>query len=103
MSSGDRPSMEQVESTFSEITPVARAPFTVEQVDSLNAFQASNVFHPFTHSRDEDGNEEVLVAQEDGWHCPNHPEYEQDWAWDWMADGSWTKMLMWREYPVRLR
>lgn len=71
------------------------APFTVEQVNSLNDFQRSGRFHPFTcaigprslHS-DGDG---VLVAVRAGWMCPDDG-YTQDWAHRFMADGSWRDL-----------
>lgn len=77
-----------------------QAPFTAEQVESLNAYQDSGAFHPFTCNG---GQQRVfdhvhehavaLVAQEDAWHCPEC-EYTQDWAWSWMADGSWNSLLL---------
>jgi len=69
-----------------------RAPFSAEQVASLNAYQASGAFHEFTCGNDlcpgVDGEHAVLVAQEDGWRCPACP-YTQGWAHEFMADGSW--------------
>jgi hypothetical protein len=66
--------------------------FTPEEVMSLNEYQASGMFHPFTcgtglRMRHPDG-EGVLVATEYGWICP-HCGYKQDWAHEWMKDGSW--------------
>ncbi len=58
--------------------------FTPGEVESLNAYQKSRVFHPFTcggNRMDEkhlDG-EGLLVATEDGWYCP-FCEYRQQWA-----------------------
>lgn len=75
-----------------------RAPFTPEQVTSLNDYQRSGVFHPFTCGpcRDSDPNlplldEHLLVATEVGWVCPTC-DHTQDWAWAFMADGSWHRM-----------
>ena len=71
-------------SVFSIIT----APFTPDQVDSLNGWQ-HNPVHPFTC-----GNSNcpvvhaVLVAAEDGWHCPECGFF-QNWAHDFMTDWSW--------------
>jgi hypothetical protein len=71
---------------------VTRAPFTPAQVASLNAYQASETFHPFTCGNElcpgTDGDSAVLIAAESGWRCPACP-YAQDWAMDMMADGSW--------------
>lgn len=71
--------------------------FTPEQVISLNEYQQAGVFHPFTcgsgnrtdeHHLDGEG---ILVATEDGWRCP-YCDYTQNWAHDWMKDGSWRKL-----------
>lgn len=67
--------------------------FTAEEVVSLNEFQRSGVFHPFTcgtkekHGR---GDAEELVATLDGWVCPSC-DYTQNWAHEFMKDGSWKK------------
>jgi hypothetical protein len=66
------------------------APFTLEQVKYLNAFQKSGWMHPFTcgfnrtDANHLDG-EGVLVATEAGWICPFCP-YTQDWAHGFMAE-----------------
>ncbi len=77
------------------------APFTADQVKSLNDYQVSGVMHPFTCTRCRDTlgiwdladingepNDRLLVATPAGWVCPTCPT-TQDWAWEWMADGSW--------------
>lgn len=67
--------------------------FTPEQVKSLNEYQQARVMHPFTcggNRTDEkhlDG-EGILLATEDGWICP-YCDYKQNWAHDWMKDGTW--------------
>lgn len=73
-----------------------RAPFTVDEVASLNAYQQSRAFHPFTCGNGNrtdtshmDG-EGVLVASTDGWRCP-FCDYTQHWCPEWMADWSWRK------------
>lgn len=69
--------------------------FTPDEVESLNAYQNSGTFHPFTCGGDRmddkhlDG-EGVLVAAEDGWHC-NFCNYTQSWAHPWMKDWSWKR------------
>ena len=70
-----------------------KAPFTPDQVESLNAYQKSGVFHPFTGNNDllPDGEDDILVAEQDGWHSLVDPNYTQDWAHSWMADWSWKK------------
>lgn len=66
-----------------------RAPFTDEQVASLNAYQKSGVFHDFTCG-DEHAGERSLIATREGWICPTC-EYTQVWAWLWMADCTWEQ------------
>lgn len=72
----------------------ARVPFTLDQAASLNAYQASGSFHPFTCGNDlcpgTGGEHAVLVAGEDGWHCPACT-YTQDWAHEAMADWQWKE------------
>lgn len=70
------------------------APWTEDQVASLNAYQVSGVFHPFTGNNDllPFGVDDVLVAQEDGWHSTADASYRQTWAWGWMADWSWRSL-----------
>jgi hypothetical protein len=64
------------------------APFTDREVDSINRFQRSSVFHEFTCVEDHD-QDRTLVADNDGLRCP-HCAYTQNWAYSWMADGSWA-------------
>lgn len=59
--------------------------FSPDEVQSLNEYQHSGAFHPFTcgsgHRCDPqhlDG-EGLLVATVDGWICP-FCDYRQDWA-----------------------
>lgn len=72
------------------------APFSPEQVEALNRFQQSMVFHPFTcggnrsdekhkaYQKEHGGDFGQLVATEKGWICPSCG-YTQDWAWSIMA------------------
>jgi hypothetical protein len=66
------------------------APWTTDQVESLNGYQHSLAGHPYTCPRDHDDVQSVLVARENGWRC-GHPgcTYTQDWAFRFMADWSW--------------
>lgn len=83
-------------------TPFKRiqAPFTLEQVEKLNAFQESNTFHPFTccspdnikecFRRNKTGksykdNTGILTATLEGWICPCG-KYKQDWAHAFMLE-----------------
>jgi hypothetical protein len=66
--------------------------FTADEVESLNAYQLSGRFHPFTcgtkekhvNSHDDD----VLAAGPDGFHCPSC-DHVQGWAHEWMKNWSW--------------
>ena len=58
------------------------APWTKEQVDGLNRYQKSDLFHPFTCGG-EHGGDKVLVATEQGWVC-GRCAYTQNWAHDFM-------------------
>jgi len=67
------------------------APFSDDQVNALNAFQAAGFVHPFTccsHEgcdRQKQENEGTLIATTNGWVCPCG-KYTQDWAHSSMAD-----------------
>lgn len=63
------------------------APFTDDEVDALNLYQASGVFHPFTCAN---GDRFDLVASNSGWKCP-YCGYTQDWAHHWMVDKRFIK------------
>ena len=69
------------------------APFTPDQVASLNAYQRSEAHHPFTCAGDHDGLDEVvLAAQSTGWVCTtDRCTYQQDWAHGAMADWTWQR------------
>ncbi|HEY6018491.1 MAG TPA: hypothetical protein VIY48_00890 [Candidatus Paceibacterota bacterium] len=69
------------------------APFTEDQVASINAYQASNVGHPFTCGSNRHKEQALLIAQVNGWYCPLC-DYGQSWAWNWMADWSWEKLRL---------
>lgn len=59
----------------------AFAPWTAEQIDTLNRYQTAGIFHEFTcHAG------HTLYATEAGWRCRFCIWYEQDWAWTFMAD-----------------
>lgn len=63
------------------------APWNDDQVASLNAYQESGVFHPFTCGS---GEEQVdLTATHDGWIARKSGPVVQTWAHKWMADWSW--------------
>jgi hypothetical protein len=72
---------------------IRRAPFTPDEVASLNGFQEACVWHPFTCGNDDCGH--ILVATEGGWTCPRQGcGYTQDWAHAFMADWRWKQALV---------
>lgn len=77
--------------------------WTEDQVRSLNEFQKSGVFHPFTCGGNRtDANhldgEGVLVATQEGWVCP-YCDYRQTWCYPWMIDWTWKKAKSWGDVP----
>lgn len=74
---------------------IIKAPFTDEQVKTLNEYQKCGMMHPFTCCSPEDipeclrtkggPHEGLLVATTEGWVCPCG-KYKQDWAHEFMAD-----------------
>lgn len=67
------------------------APFTDEEVKSINDFQKSGVFHEFTCVESHPGLDRTLVAFQHGLDCP-HCAYTQVWVHSWMADRSWANV-----------
>lgn len=66
----------------------AAPPYTAEEIESFNAYQAAGVWHPFTCGNEDSSD---LVAQEDCLACPNC-DYRQYWGHVWMFDWRWRKM-----------
>jgi len=70
--------------------------FTPDEIESLNAYQQSGRFHPFTCGGDRtdknhlDG-EGILIAAVEGWYCP-YCNFRQDWAHPFMKDWSWDRI-----------
>ena len=62
-----------------------KAPWTQDQVDSLNAYQKSELHHEYTCDK-----HHVLVAHENGWICPSCT-YQQNWCHDWSANWQWKQ------------
>ncbi len=62
---------------------MSKAPFTADQIEAFNRFQQSGQFHPMTcgnrHLHTAPDDEGVLVADENGLHCPTC-NYRQDWC-----------------------
>ena len=65
------------------------APWTEDQVESLNQYQESGVMHPFTCGH---GSHD-LHATKEGWVCTicekEGRTYTQNWCHTFMADWSW--------------
>lgn len=70
-------------------TELVEAPFSVDQIQSLNEYQKAGIFHPFTCGTD--GCRDDLIATGEGWRCPSCMKHEQNWAHTFMADWSWKK------------
>lgn len=82
--------------------------FSGGEVASLNAYQESGIFHPFTCGNIEHEEHVNLVAAEQGWYCPamvdegieEYCGYTQTWAHDFMKDWSWRRLVQpWRNEP----
>lgn len=63
------------------------APFTEEQIQSMNEYQKSDRVHPFTCSEHSDI---PLIATPAGWIC-KHCDYKQYWSHEWMGDWRWRE------------
>lgn len=70
---------------------IIKAPFTEEQVKSLNFYQENQKYHPFTcgsgnriDDKHLDG-QGILLATENGWIC-KYCSYTQNWAHLFMTD-----------------
>jgi len=68
---------------------LVHAPWSDEQVESLNGYQKAGYVHPFTYG---DGDAQVdLIATKDGWVAVEGGPVVQTWAHDFMTDGSWKR------------
>lgn len=57
------------------------APFTLEQISALNAYQQAGYVHPFTCGTTNPDCRADLVATASGWICPMGCGYTQDWCY----------------------
>ena len=73
-----------------EQTNYVRAPFSDDQVNSLNSFQNSGYCHPFTCVCGRSD----LIAKYLGWFCPKCNRIVQDWAHPFMANWNWKNNLL---------
>lgn len=74
------------------------ASFNQKQILSLNDYQNSGTWHPFTCGK-HSGENGVLIARKNGWACPTMGcTYKQNYAYDFMADRSWeASKNMWQK------
>jgi hypothetical protein len=76
--------------------PRSFAPWSLDQVASLNAYQAAGYVHPFTSL---DGRD--LIATEKGWSLDGDPtKIVQDWAHVFMTNWNW-KNLAFDDQPLQ--
>jgi hypothetical protein len=75
--------------TSKDAAMLSTAPWTGNEVDSLNAYQKAGFVHPFTCGSGKHPTSS-LVAKPDGWHC-EHCDYTQNWAHEFMANWAWSK------------
>ena len=64
------------------------APFSSEQVEALNKYQANDLVHEYTcgaEDRSQCPSGGTLIATPDGWVCPCG-KYTQRWAWNPLRD-----------------
>ncbi len=64
-----------------------RAPWTEDQVNSLNGYQACGFHHPFTFG--DEPNKVDLIATTDGWVAIEGGSVVQDWAHSFMLNWEW--------------
>lgn len=69
----------------------SNAPWTADQVASLNGYQHGGYGHPFTGARKPNGDETVLIATPDGWIEHEGGPVTQTWAHLFMVDWTWKQ------------
>ena len=78
---------------------IIRAPWTEDQVASLNAYQKCRAYHPYTcgaegcHDPVRSHSSGVLRATRDGWVCDICEKWHQDWAHKFTTDWSWRDTI----------
>ncbi len=79
-----------------------KAPWTAEQVKNLEEWQDTPLVHPFTWDKDVNGfsldGHTNLIPTKDGWRVKLKGPVVEDWAWDFMLDGS--LLVKMRESPL---
>lgn len=74
---------DRMEGISMEIGPRVEAPWSQDQVNSLNEYQDAGCFHPFTHES------KNLIATTDGWVVAIGEPVIQTWAHQFMTDWAW--------------
>lgn len=75
-------------SRMAVIESAIEAPWSEDQVDCLNYYQAAGFMHPYTCP----GCAAELIATQDGWRCP-FDDYRQSWAHGFTADREWLNHM----------
>lgn len=70
-------------------TYISHAPWTADQVASLQAFQTAGSMHPFTGENSK-GEKVDLIPTEAGWIAEEGGAVVQDWCHYWMENWSWV-------------
>jgi hypothetical protein len=70
-------------------------PLTDEQIDSINGFQHSKYWHPFTCGKVHCSG--ILVAKRNGMFCEECGNWRQNWVHGFMANNSWKKLDLLQE------
>lgn len=65
-----------------------KAPWSEEQIAELKKWQASKEVHPFTSAE-----HAVLLPSKEGWVAKEGGPVVEDWAWDFMLDGSFRERV----------
>lgn len=70
-----------------EISNKSLAPWTEEEVATINEYQKSNLFLPFVCSA-----MHTLVATRDGLFCPQCSSFSLDWTYPWVLSSFWKQL-----------
>ncbi len=71
---------------------MVEAPWTEDQVASLNGYQGCDFAHPFTGERGPNGEETKLIATPAGWIEHEGGPVMQKWAHTFMANWAWKAL-----------
>lgn len=72
----------------SDIVNKSFAPWTAEEIASINDYQRSNSFMPFVCSE-----MHALIAKADGLFCSRCPTFSLKWVYPWILDASWKEIM----------